>query len=157
MKLYRIFVADMRFIRKVITYICFLPLVLLACENKNKQDTQNKGDIEEAMDSTAMAKIEFQEKSFNFGDMMQGEIVTHTFRFKNTGDKNLIIKRIESSCGCTAAKYDKKPIPPGEESDIEVEFNSEGRFGKQLKVITIFANIPQQTTELNIIANIKNQ
>lgn len=147
----------MKFMRKIIIYICLLPLVLWACENKNKQGSRDKGAIEETMDSTAVAKIEFNEKSFNFGDMAQGEIVTHTFRFKNTGNKNLIIKRIESSCGCTAAKFSTKPIPPGEECEIEIEFNSEGRFGKQLKTVTIFANIPQQTTELSIIANIKNQ
>jgi hypothetical protein len=64
---------------------------------------------------------------------------------------------VEASCGCTTPKYDKKPIPPGGEGKIEVEFNSSGRYGKQYKVINIFANVPEKVIELKIIANIKNK
>ena len=108
-------------------------------------------------DSNTIAKIEFPQKSFNFGDLQEGEIVTHTFRFKNTGTQSLVILNVEASCGCTTPKYDKKPIPPGGEGKIEVEFNSSGRYGKQYKVINIFANVPEKVIELKIIANIKNK
>ena len=77
--------------------------------------------------------------------------------FKNTGTKSLVIHNVEASCGCTTPKYDKKPIPPGGEGKIEVEFNSSGRYGKQYKVINIFANVPEKVIELKIIANIKNK
>lgn len=135
-------------------------LLLCSCENKAKEKRQNVNPASDQAitnDSTTRAKFEIKDKSFNFGDLAEGEIVTHTFRFKNTGKKSLVIQNIESSCGCTTPKYDKKPIPPGDEGKIEVEFNSSGRYGKQYKVINIFANVPEKVVELKIIANIKTQ
>ena len=135
-------------------------LLLCSCENKAKEKQQNVNPTSDQTitnDSTTRAKFEIKDKSFNFGDLAEGEIVTHTFHFKNTGKKSLVIQNIESSCGCTTPKYDKKPIPPGGEGKIEVEFNSSGRYGKQYKVINIFANVPEKVVELKIIANIKTQ
>ena len=135
-------------------------LLLCSCENKAKEKQQNVNPTSDQTitnDSTTRAKFEIKDKSFNFGDLAEGEIVTHTFHFKNTGKKSLVIQNIESSCGCTTPKYDKKPIPPGGEGKIEVEFNSSGRYGRQYKVINIFANVPEKVVELKIIANIKTQ
>lgn len=137
-----------------------IALLLCSCESKAKQEQQDSKPASDATivnDSTATAKFEIKDKTFNFGDIAEGEIVTHTFHFKNTGKKSLVILNVESSCGCTIPKYDKKPIPPGGEGKIEVEFNSSGRYGKQYKVINIFANVPQKVVELKIIANIKTK
>ena len=140
-------------------FYIFLGIILAcSCDSKSKkQDGQEVNTPTSVNDSNAIAKIEFPQKSFIFGDLQEGEIVTHTFRFKNTGTKSLVILNVEASCGCTTPKYDKKPIPPGGEGKIEVEFNSSGRYGKQYKVINIFANVPEKVVELKIIANIKTQ
>ena len=143
---------------KSLFYI-FLGIILIcSCDSKNKkQGGQETNAPTSVNDSNAVAKFEAREKTFNFGDLQEGEIVSHTFHFKNTGTKSLVILNVEASCGCTTPKYDKKPIPPGGEGKIEVEFNSSGRFGKQYKVINIFANVPEKVIELKIIANIKNK
>ena len=140
-------------------FYMFLGIVLIcSCESKQKKQIEQQTPAPTSVnDSNVFAKFEAEEKSFNFGDMQEGEIVVHTFHFKNTGKKSLVILNVESSCGCTIPKYDKKPIPPGGEGKIEVEFNSSGRFGKQYKVINIFANVPEKVIELKIIANIKNK
>lgn len=138
-------------------YLLFiLFLALAACKSAPKnQNAQGKGIVGKSTDSSATAKIEFQENTHDFGDFTQGEILTHTFKFKNTGNKSLLIRNIETSCGCLTATCDEKPIPPGGEGSIEVQFNSEGLYGKQYKIITIFANIPEKVTEIKILANIK--
>lgn len=104
---------------------------------------------------TADTQIEWIKKGWNFGDITAGEEVTHTFYFKNTGDHNLLIKKIETGCGCTTVNYDKNPIPPGKEGKIEIAFNSAGRYGKQYKEISIFANIPEKQTTLSFTVNVK--
>lgn len=127
-------------------------LLLMGCallggsckEKKNTRQTEPQGTTE----------IEFRQKNFNFGDITEGEIVTHTFYFKNTGKENLVIKAIESSCGCTTVGYDRKPVAPGKEGKIEIEFNSSGRYGKQYKEISIFANLSKGKTTLTITANV---
>lgn len=148
---------------KNLFYICLCIVFICSCESKQKKQQENKENQPTIQndtiqnDTNMIAKFEASETSFNFGDLQAGEIVSHTFYFKNTGKKNLVILNVESSCGCTVPKYDKKPIPPGGEGKIEVEFNSEGRFGKQYKVINIFANVPEKVINLRITANIKNQ
>ena len=99
-------------------------------------------------------RIKFQEKHYNFGDLTEGEIVSHTFIYTNTGKENLVIKAIETGCGCTTVEYDKKPIPPGKEGKIEIAFNSSGRYGKQYKEISIFANLPAGKTTLTVTADV---
>lgn len=141
---------------KSLFYLLLGGFLICSCAPKNKQQSE-KNVSTTTSDTNTFAKFEAFEKLFNFGDLQEGEIVTHTFRFKNSGNKSLIILNVESSCGCATSKYDKKPIPPGEEGKIEIEFNSSGKFGKQYKVINIFANVPEKVIELRVIANIKNK
>lgn len=111
-----------------------------------------RGKTQQAIADT---QIEWRKKSWDFGTITAGEEVSHTFYYKNTGDHNLIVKKIETGCGCTTAGYDKTPLAPGKEGKIEIAFNSKGRFGKQYKEIRIFANIPEKVSILNFTANVK--
>ncbi len=86
--------------------------------------------------------IQFEETTFNFGTLTQGESVTHEFKFKNAGKKDLIIRKTKASCGCTAIAPITEPIKPGESSSIKVTFNSRGKRGKQNKTITVITNDP---------------
>ena len=83
----------------------------------------------------------FSEKVFNFGEIKQGDVVKHEFKFKNTGKRDLIIRKTKTSCGCTAVET-KKVIAPGESSLIAATFRSRGKRGKQNKRITLITNIP---------------
>ncbi|NPA67058.1 MAG: DUF1573 domain-containing protein [Chlorobi bacterium] len=83
------------------------------------------------------------DKTYNFGTIKQGDVIEHIFKFKNTGKSDLIIRKIKSSCGCTAATVGSKTIKPGEESSIKAVFNSRGKRGVQHKSITITTNIPE--------------
>jgi hypothetical protein len=113
--------------------------------NKNVQLTNEIG----------YPKFEFSKEIHKFGTISEGEIVVCEFYFRNVGDANLIIKTIESSCGCTNIKWKKQPIKAGEESKITVEFDSKKRNGKQYKVLSIFANTKRKVKELRITATIK--
>ncbi|MCF8294744.1 MAG: DUF1573 domain-containing protein [Bacteroidales bacterium] len=87
-------------------------------------------------------KIEFESKVFDFGTLKQGENKSSTYKFKNTGKSDLIIRKVKASCGCTAVAPDDKIIPPGGESKIDVTFRSAGKNGKQNKTITVITNDP---------------
>jgi len=101
------------------------------------------------------AKIEFSEEEYDFKTINEGEVVAHTYKFKNVGGTDLIISSINASCGCTAAKWDNKPVAPGAESQVEVEFDSKGRQGSQYKTVTITANTEQRRHELKITGWVK--
>ncbi len=100
----------------------------------------------EEVDPKKAAVIEFEHKLYDFGRIKAGTIVTHEFKFKNTGKNPLIIKNAEASCGCTVAEYQKEPIPVGGTGTILAKFNSEGRNSMQAKYVTVHANtIPSET------------
>ncbi len=86
--------------------------------------------------------IEFESTTFNFGTITEGESVSYTYKFKNTGKSNLIIRKIKASCGCTATQLDNNTIAPGETGSITVTFNSRGKKGQQNKSISVTTNDP---------------
>lgn len=98
----------------------------------------------------------FSEKTYDFGEMNQGDKRDHTFTLRNDGKTDLIIRNVRSSCGCTAVAPAKKVIAAGESAPIKVTFNSRGKRGRQSKSITVITNDPKTpTTVLRISCNIK--
>ena len=63
---------------------------------------------------------------YDFGKINEEAKVTHKFKFKNTGDADLEIPLVKSSCKCMASLSAGKTIKPGEEGEILVTFNSTG-------------------------------
>jgi sporulation protein YlmC with PRC-barrel domain len=92
------------------------------------------------VDTSKTARIDFEYEVFNFDTIYQGDVVQHTFNFKNTGIKPLYILQTNSSCGCTVPSYSKEPLPPGESESITVEFNSAGKSGDQNRKISVITN-----------------
>ncbi|MCH8035180.1 MAG: DUF1573 domain-containing protein [Bacteroidetes bacterium] len=87
-------------------------------------------------------KLVTQQDEHDFGDIQQGEKVTHVFVITNSGGDLLKITNVKASCGCTAALPEKNELAPGESTNLNVTFNSAGRLGKQKKLIRIESNDP---------------
>ena len=106
--------------------------------------------------SKSVTSIQWLDSIRNFGNIIEGQKLALSFRFKNTGDKLLVIQSVEPACGCTVADYPKQPLKPGEEGEITGEFNSDGRVGQQHKQITVTTNTAARTHnvvfEVNVIA-----
>lgn len=131
---------------------------VFSCKNGNKQ-TGSDYNINNPItadnptpseNSNGLPSIEFNETEYNFGVVMQGERVSHSFVFTNTGTGNLIVSSVKASCGCTVPKWPKEPIKPGETGVIEIEFDSSNRNGKQTKSATVNTNTLPNSTELFI-------
>ncbi|MFC5272135.1 DUF1573 domain-containing protein [Adhaeribacter terreus] len=98
--------------------------------------------------------MSFEKYEHDFGDIKPGDVVKHTFNFKNTGEAPLIIESATASCGCTVPSYPKEPIAPGQSGKIDVQFDSKGKTGQQNKQISIRSNTQPNITELTIKTNI---
>lgn len=85
-------------------------------------------------------QIEFKEKIFNFGTVVQGDTVEHVFVFENVGTEPLRITSARGSCGCTVPSYSKDAIEPGKKGEVFVRFRSAGRRGMQNKTVTLTTN-----------------
>jgi len=109
-----------------------------------------------AQDETSQPgpSITFEESSFDFGDIHQGDKVMHVFNFENTGDAPLIISNVQTTCGCTATDWPRDPVAPGESASITVNFNSAGKMGRQNKIITIVSNSTAAVNQVKIVTNV---
>jgi hypothetical protein len=107
-------------------------------------------DIDAARDtgSKQLTTVQWIDSVRNFGKIIEGQKLAISFRFKNTGDKPLVIESVQPACGCTVADYPRQPLKPGEEGEITGEFNSEGREGQQHKEITVTTNTRAHTQQL---------
>ncbi len=103
------------------------------------------------LDTSNVAKIQFNETSFDFGSVEEGKVVEHIFLFKNVGKVPLLINDARSTCGCTVPTYPKEAILPGAMGKIEVKFDTKNKIDRQNKPVTVTANtFPSETkVELN--------
>jgi len=112
---------------------------------------------EEVKPDGPLPSMEFAEELHDFGDIKEGDVVEHTFMFKNTGAAPLIISNASASCGCTVPDWPKEPIAVGDEGEIKVRFNSKGKPGLQNKTVTVTANTYPKQTRVRIKANVAKQ
>lgn len=141
-------------------YLLFITIsiLLISCGSADQELStdliNNPNSVSDGLENSDMPKIEFEEESFDFGDISQGEKVQHVFKFKNTGKSDLIISSAVGSCGCTVPSYPKEPVKPGEEGEVNVVFDSNGKQGAQHKRVTIVANTNPNKTMVAIMANV---
>jgi hypothetical protein len=88
-------------------------------------------------------KIQAKSNTYDFGTIVEGEIVTTSFEIMNVGSGDLKIDQVRASCGCTAAQPAKNILKPGEKTSIKVDFNSKDRLGPQEKYVYVMSNDPK--------------
>ena len=98
------------------------------------------------IDTSELAKMEFDTTAHNFGTVKTGDVINHEFFFTNEGSVPLIISDVRSTCGCTVADWPREPIAPGDGGSIPVRFDTKNKSGFQSKPVTITANtLPAKT------------
>ncbi len=125
--------------------IAAIAIVAMACGNDGGQEIStdlidNPNSATAPVDSANAPIMTFDEISYDFGEISQGEKAEYDYTFTNTGKSNLLISSAVGSCGCTVPSYPKEPVPPGESVVIHVVFNSAKKSGAIHKRVTIMAN-----------------
>ena len=140
-----------------------------ACNPESHKQTDSTAAVESrAISTTAQSTTDtltaksgdgpvmtFTETEFDFGNIKEGDVVKHTFKFENTGKAPLVIENATAPCGCTVPSWPKEPVAPGATGEINVQFNSTGKVGQQNKVVTIVANTQPDITTVTIKGNVE--
>ena len=91
--------------------------------------------------------IACDEPDHNFGKMMAGPKLEHTFKIRNAGDAELKITKVKPACGCTTAGKHPEVLAPGEEGDFSFVIDSTKlHSGVATKTITVTSNDPKTPT-----------
>lgn len=112
-------------------FLCFffLSLPLEGCYSQEQQGVES-------------SKEDDGKYTWDFGKVKEGETATHTFILENGSNKDIRIKDVTSSCGCTASDLSTKIIFPGEEAKIGVRFNSKGYSGQVKQYVYVHTDDP---------------
>lgn len=135
-----------------------LAIFMVSCQNDSEKKLS--GDLVSIPksaqgNSSVEPVIQFDKTEYDFGKILQGEVVSYTFHFTNTGNAPLLITGVEKSCGCTASEYVREPIAPGEKGQIKITYDSKGHHGFQSKSLMVNANTNPSQTVLRIKAEVK--
>jgi hypothetical protein len=137
----------------------FVLLAFVACKNEPKKEAEitppavtNEANMPPPapIDSSNFTNIEWEapQKDINgirevekdYGKIKEGDSLVVVFKFKNAGNKPLVIESAQPGCGCTVADYTKEPVNPGQTGEVKGVFDSNGKVGNQKKAITVKAN-----------------
>lgn len=98
------------------------------------------------------ANIEFDKRTIDLGKFGSDDLIQKCyFVFRNTGDANLYIHQIFTSCGCTSKEYPTYAIKPGAQDTIFVTYDGSNKAPKKFRTsITIHSNAVQEMTKVYI-------
>lgn len=144
---------------KKIIYFALLAVLISSCGSdkgsystdliKNDLSADSKGKNENA------PQFKLETLEHDFGKVIQGEKLTYSFKFVNSGKTDMLISQASGSCGCTVAEFPQEPITPGKDGIISVTLDTEGKKGPLHKTVTIYANTYPSETILHIKAMVE--
>ncbi|MGD9676322.1 MAG: DUF1573 domain-containing protein [Candidatus Bipolaricaulia bacterium] len=94
---------------------------------------------------------------FNFGKVIEGTIVVHTFILSNPGPQPLEIRKVRASCGCTATALSDYSLDAGESVQLEARVDTSGFGGdivKSIYVDYITGTTESRTLTLHVAGNV---
>ena len=131
--------------------------IVLGCSSKNKDEINSSivhipVTADDKGDKTRVPQIKFEQTTHDFGKLIQGEKVSYTFKFKNTGNASLVLSAVVPSCSCTVAQFTKTPILPDEEGTVTVNLNTETKKGMVHSSVVVQSNTYPSETKLELNA-----
>ncbi|MBK9593658.1 MAG: DUF1573 domain-containing protein [Crocinitomicaceae bacterium] len=110
--------------------------------------------LSSAFTLTGGAEFYFKETRAKFPDTNEGKILEHDYHFTNAGSSPLVISEYKVSCSCTSVQFPTHPIEPGESGKIHLRFDTEGKYGLQIRKIELYSNAPKNPTILSFKVNV---
>lgn len=104
-------------------------------------------------------QISLETNELKLGDVVNGEIVIREVKVDNTGQAELVIEYISTSCGCTKATLEPMTVAPGGQATLTVTFDSGAHgpeeTGELVRQVFIASNDPvQPEVVLELTANV---
>lgn len=129
--------------KKIIIVLVTIAFVSISCKESASSKVKDQ-NVEIAKERDVKIEnlpvISFDQVSYDFGKINEGDVVETSFMITNTGKSDLIIAKASATCGCTIPDWPKEAIKPGESAPMDVKFNSSGKRNKISKTITLVTN-----------------
>ncbi len=111
--------------------------------------------------------IEEKDAIRDFGNLRQGDKVDHVFELSITGENDVVVDRIQPSCGCTVSSSDVvapdgstmpydfgAPLKPGSKLHVKTKLDTKKKRDRMVSVLTVLGNDPRGSLQLRLMANV---
>ena len=132
--------------KQFLSFIIICGLIAVACNNTEKKPADVLAILN---DSSKYTSVQWTNTSIDFGTKKMGDIVNINFICTNTGTKPLYLYDVHASCGCTLVDYSKEPVQPGNQGEIEAQFDTKKSHpGEVHKTVFVRYNTSEGSTQL---------
>jgi len=133
--------------------LCLAIVATTFAQAKNEKTETKATQVKEQVQGP---QITFENKTIDYGVIVQESDPYRVFKFTNTGNEPLVITNAKGSCGCTVPQYSKDPIGPGETGELKVRYDTK-RLGKFIKTVTLTTNVGDEKVVLTIKGEVKKK
>lgn len=123
-----------------------LPLALTVASGASGQRKKGEGP-----------RLEIQPLEHDFGSLPQGQKVVHEFTITNAGTESLEIRRISTSCGCTAALTTDRTVPAGGTTTLKVTLETRKYRGAIERSVSVASNDPRRVHTVRVKAFVESE
>lgn len=135
----------MKAVQVILLLLLLLSGNLLFAQGNKPTETAKPQATEEELPK---ASIKWLANKHDFGDIQEGQKITFSYTYENTGKVPLILSNVNTTCGCTASEWSRDPLLPGQKGKVTITFDSKGKVGRQNKVITVISNSDSMESQL---------
>jgi hypothetical protein len=89
-------------------------------------------------------RIRVEPEAFDFGKAQPGKTLRKDFTLSNFGDAELVIEKVSTTCGCTAALTADSKLAPGGSTQLRVTLETRDYSGRLERQVLVRSNDPQQ-------------
>ncbi len=108
-----------------------------------------------SFDGVAQENLVFEVDSWSFGDIHEGGgAVSHSFTAENRSAKPVVILNVVGSCRCVSARFSRKPVLPGEKTEVVITFDPMGHPGTFSKDMGVYTSDRRKVASLTVAGNV---
>jgi hypothetical protein len=104
--------------------------------------------------AVAEPKMNIPNDTFDFGYAPQKSQISYRFWIYSVGIDTLQIVDVRPGCGCTKAPLEKKIVPPGDSTFVDITFNTGQSKGKTTKTVSVTTNTAEKERRVSFTAYI---
>jgi len=97
-------------------------------------------------------RVEIEPEEYDFGSVQQEQKLVYEFTVRNTGTEELEIRRISTSCGCTAALTSDRTVAAGASTILRVTLETRKYKGVVERSVSIATNDPGRVHTVRVKA-----
>ncbi len=89
--------------------------------------------------------MRFESVRIEAGEMNEDSAPSeYVYRWKNEGPSPLVVTFVQTTCGCAAPSFERRPVQPGEDGSLKITYHPKGHPGGFLRKIFVYTNLSSE-------------